>query len=183
MTLPCRLLPITLDTGRIYRICLSNGAVYIGKTSGTLQERLAEHLAKPTNEAMAAALNDQATIELILEFKYKTEKALRETEEFYIAQELTKGYQVLNVQHNRKPQKSNAAPPEIPTAEQNQETAVSKLAATDWVNEPDVYDPLLTPHLLNRSEYLTYRSQLRAIAIAPTAGNLDWPTEPTPQWS
>lgn len=72
--------------------------------------------------------------------------------------------------------------PVIPAA-RNKATAVAKLSATDWVNEPDVYDETLTPHLLNRPEYLTYRSQIRAIAIAPTDGNLDWPTEPTPQWS
>lgn len=71
----------------------------------------------------------------------------------------------------------------VVTADQNKGQATALLAATDWVNQPDVYDESLTPHLLNRSEYLTYRSQLRAIAIAPTAGALDWPTQPTPQWS
>jgi hypothetical protein len=74
-------------------------------------------------------------------------------------------------------------PPPVITAEQNKATAQSKLASTDWVNQPDVYDPAYNPHLLNRDEYLQYRSQVRAIAVNPTSGPIDWPTEPTPQWS
>jgi hypothetical protein len=74
-------------------------------------------------------------------------------------------------------------PPPGPTAQQNKATAQSKLASTDWVNQPDVYDPSLNPHLLNRDEYLQYRSQVRAVAVNPTSGPINWPTEPTPQWS
>jgi hypothetical protein len=74
-------------------------------------------------------------------------------------------------------------PPPPPTAEQNKTTAERRLAATDWVNQPDVYDPNNTPHLLNRDEFLTYRTQVRAIAVAPTAGDLTWPTEPAAVWS
>ena len=73
--------------------------------------------------------------------------------------------------------------PAINTAEQNKNDAVNRLAATDWVNEPDVYDTANTPHLTNRNAFLTYRSQVRVIAVSPTAGNLDWPTEPTAVWS
>lgn len=74
-------------------------------------------------------------------------------------------------------------PVPVPTAAQNQATAVSLLAATDWVNEPDVVDPAVNPHLLNHAAFITYRSQVRAIAINPVAGNLDWPVVPTPEWS
>jgi len=74
-------------------------------------------------------------------------------------------------------------PPPVITAEQNKATAQSKLASTDWVNQPDVYDPAYNPHLMNRDEYLQYRSQVRAIAVNPTSGPINWPTEPTPQWS
>lgn len=70
-----------------------------------------------------------------------------------------------------------------PTIEQNKATAQAKIKSTDWVNQPDVYDPTYDPHLLNRDEYLQYRSQIRAIAINPSAGPIEWPTEPTPQWS
>lgn len=74
-------------------------------------------------------------------------------------------------------------PPYVPSAEANKQEAVQRLAATDWVNQPDVTNPDINPHLLNHADYITYRSQIRAIAINPTAGNLDWPTEPTPEWS
>lgn len=74
-------------------------------------------------------------------------------------------------------------PPGPPTADQNKSKAVSLLQQTDWVNEPDVYDPASDPHLLNRQDFLDYRAQLRPIAVTPTAGNLDWPTLPTAQWS
>ena len=74
-------------------------------------------------------------------------------------------------------------PPHIPTAEENKSTAMSYLQNTDWVNEPDVINPDINPHLLNHAEFITYRSQIRAIAINPVAGNLTWPIEPTPQWS
>jgi hypothetical protein len=68
-------------------------------------------------------------------------------------------------------------------ASQNKATAVAKLAATDWVNQPDVYDPANTPHLTNRDAFLAYRSQVRVIAVTPVEGTLNWPTEPTAVWS
>ena len=71
----------------------------------------------------------------------------------------------------------------IPSAEDNKTTAMGYLASTDWVNEPDAINPDINPHLLNQAEFITYRSQVRAIAINPVAGNLTWPIEPTPQWS
>lgn len=71
----------------------------------------------------------------------------------------------------------------IATAEQNKSTAQQRLKATDWVNEPDVYDPARDPHLLNRDAFLDYRSWCRNIAVNPVAGNLDWPAEPTAVWS
>lgn len=73
--------------------------------------------------------------------------------------------------------------PRINTAAQNKAEAERRLAATDWVNQPDVYDPANTPHLTNRDAFITYRSQVRAIAVNPTEGNLNWPTEPTATWS
>ena len=71
----------------------------------------------------------------------------------------------------------------VPTADANKAEAVRLLAATDWVNQPDVTNHDINPHLLNHADYITYRSQIRAIAINPTSGNLDWPVEPTSQWS
>lgn len=80
--------------------------------------------------------------------------------------------------------KSFPTPPvHIPTAEENGATAVSLLAATDWVNQPDVTNSDINPHLLNHADFIIYRSQVRAIAISPTAGDLTWPVQPTPSWS
>ena len=69
------------------------------------------------------------------------------------------------------------------SADVNKAEAVRLLAATDWVNQPDVYDPANTPHLTNRDAFVAYRSQIRAIAINPVDGNLDWPTEPVAVWT
>ena len=74
-------------------------------------------------------------------------------------------------------------PPAPPTADDNKNSAVSRLAATDWVNQPDVYDPSVNPHLANRDAFIAYRAAVRAVAVTPVAGNLDWPTEPTAVWS
>ncbi len=74
-------------------------------------------------------------------------------------------------------------PPYVPTAADNKSNAEQRLQATDWVNEPDVYDPARNPHLLNRDAFLDYRAWCRNIAVYPVAGNLDWPTEPVAVWS
>ena len=71
-----------------------------------------------------------------------------------------------------------------PTVEQNKQNAVTKLQATDWTTIADVADPALSnPYLTNQTEFFAYRSSLRAIAVNPTEGNLDWPTQPQEQWS
>jgi hypothetical protein len=74
-------------------------------------------------------------------------------------------------------------PPHISTSVENKTEAERRLAETDWVNEPDVHDTANTPHLTNRNAFLTYRSAIRGVAVSPTDGNLDWPTEPTAVWS
>jgi hypothetical protein len=74
--------------------------------------------------------------------------------------------------------------PYVPSADDNKATAVNLLQATDWTSIPDVADPALSdPHLTNQAEFFAYRSALRAIAVSPTEGNLDWPTKPKEQWS
>lgn len=72
--------------------------------------------------------------------------------------------------------------PDVPTAEENKAKASSLLSETDWVNQPDVADPDNPPYLFNKAEFITYRSLLRAIAIDPTDGDLDWPVQPTAVW-
>ena len=56
------------------------------------------------------------------------------------------------------------------------------LQATDWTQLPDVSDTARTPHLLNLADFITYRSQLRTLAVNPVA-NPVFPTVPTEQWS
>lgn len=57
------------------------------------------------------------------------------------------------------------------------------LTATDWTSIPDVGNPTeSTPYLMNQSEFIAYRSQIRALAVNPVA-NPVWPTQPTEQWS
>lgn len=71
----------------------------------------------------------------------------------------------------------------IASAASNKAEAERRLAATDWVNQPDVYDPANTPHLTNRDDFITYRLQVREIAVNPVAGNLDWAVQPTDVWA
>jgi hypothetical protein len=75
-------------------------------------------------------------------------------------------------------------PPYVPTAEDNKNIAVNLLTQTDWTTIPDVADPALSnPYLTNQAEFITFRNEVRPIAINPIAGNLDWPTIPTAIWS
>lgn len=71
-----------------------------------------------------------------------------------------------------------------PTAEQNKTTAVNLLNETDWTSIADVSDPAVSnPYLMNQSEFLAYRSQLREIAVNPVVGFITFPIKPQEQWS
>ena len=74
-------------------------------------------------------------------------------------------------------------PPQPPTAEQNKAKAEGLLQQTDWVVLPDVDDPAIQPHLLNKAEFVSYRALLRQIAVNPVAGDINWPVKPVEQWS
>ena len=74
-------------------------------------------------------------------------------------------------------------PQPIPTAEENKAKAINKLSKTDWVEIPSVTDPLSTPHLLNKAEFMQFRSYVRSVAINPIAGVIKWPAYPQEQWS
>jgi hypothetical protein len=79
--------------------------------------------------------------------------------------------------------KKHPPPPPPPTAQENKESAVSMLVATDWSALPDVADPLKSnPYLANASAFNAYRNAIRLIVINPTAGRLDWPTKPDADW-
>jgi len=71
----------------------------------------------------------------------------------------------------------------IPTAEENKATAVDKLSATDWTQTTDVSNPANNPYLMNATEFASYRDQVRQVAVNPVSGFIDWPVEPSAQWS
>lgn len=73
-------------------------------------------------------------------------------------------------------------PPEPPTAEENKQTAIGLLAATDWVNQPDVRNTAVFPHLVNGNEFDTYRIAVRQYAVTPIAGYIDWLVKPEEVW-
>ena len=75
-------------------------------------------------------------------------------------------------------------PPPPPSAEENKQTAIGLLSATDWATIPDVADPAISnPYLTNQQAYFDYRNTVRAYTINPVAGNIDWPAQPQPIWS
>jgi|694.fasta_scaffold75522_3 hypothetical protein len=75
-------------------------------------------------------------------------------------------------------------PPQPPTAEQNKQTAVEKLQATDWATIPDVADPAKSnPYLSNAQDFVTYRNAVRQYAVYPVAGDINWPVEPQEVWT
>lgn len=74
--------------------------------------------------------------------------------------------------------------PVPPTAEQNKQTAISKLQATDWSATVDIANPQYSnPYLANQDAFLAYRSQIREYAVNPVAGFIDWPIEPVAIWA
>jgi hypothetical protein len=75
-------------------------------------------------------------------------------------------------------------PPQPPTAEQNKQTAVNKLQATDWTTIPDVGDPTKSnPYLSNVQDFVVYRNAVRQYAINPVAGTINWPAVPQAVWT
>lgn len=75
-------------------------------------------------------------------------------------------------------------PPLPPTAEQNKETAMAKLQATDWTTIPDVADPAKSnPYLANAQDFIVYRNAIRQYAVYPVAGNINWPAVPQEIWT
>ena len=73
--------------------------------------------------------------------------------------------------------------PYIPTADENKTTAIELLKNTDWAELPSVSNPAESnPYLNNKDEFIAYRSQVRAIAVDPVAGNITWPVMPQGDW-
>lgn len=75
-------------------------------------------------------------------------------------------------------------PPSPPTAEENKQTAISKLKDTDWTTIPDVSDPTKSnPYLANANDFVSYRNAVRQYAINPVAGDITWPALPQEVWT
>lgn len=74
-------------------------------------------------------------------------------------------------------------PPPLPTADENKARANFLLEQTDWTSLPDVANNSKKPFLSNQTEFLTYRNNLRKIAVNPTSGNITWPTPPIANWT
>lgn len=71
------------------------------------------------------------------------------------------------------------------TRQENKAIADQKLNETDWTAIPSVADPAQSnPYLMNQSAFLSYRSQVRAIAVNPPDTQVgSWPQLPDEQWS
>ena len=69
------------------------------------------------------------------------------------------------------------------TAEQNKQTAVALLQATDWATIPDIADPAKSnPYLGNAQAFVEYRNTVRQYAINPVDGLISWPMQVKAQW-
>lgn len=67
---------------------------------------------------------------------------------------------------------------------QNKAQAESLLKETDWTATIDIADPEYSnPYLTNQAEFLSYRSEVRAIAINPPTTPVEWPVKPQESWS
>lgn len=79
--------------------------------------------------------------------------------------------------------------PEEQAAYDNQQKLANKsqaeglLSITDWTAIPSVADPAQSnPYLANQSAFISYRSQVRAIAVNPPVVVSSWPTLPKEVW-
>lgn len=85
--------------------------------------------------------------------------------------------------YNPESQICEVIPPYVPTAAENETKAKNILSDTDWTQLPSVSNPAESnPHLTNATEFATYRSTIRDIAINPVAGIIDWGTQPAAVW-
>jgi hypothetical protein len=68
--------------------------------------------------------------------------------------------------------------------QQNKETATQLLYGTDWTTIPDVANPATSnPYLSNSADFVTYRNELRSIAVNPPVTVSTWPVPPEEVWA
>lgn len=67
--------------------------------------------------------------------------------------------------------------------QQNKDQATQLLQATDWTATVDINNPQYSnPYLGNQPEFLSYRSQVRQIAVNPPITVTSWPSKPSELW-
>jgi hypothetical protein len=81
--------------------------------------------------------------------------------------EVTYDLQIVNIQAQKEECKSQAS---------------ALLYATDWTTIPDVANTANNPYLTNQAEFITWRSQIRELAVNPVVSPT-FPTQPIPAWS
>lgn len=68
-------------------------------------------------------------------------------------------------------------------AEQNKTQATTLLQETDWTATVDINNPQYSnPYLGNQDAFLTYRSQVRQIAVNPPTTPSTFPQQPNAVW-
>ena len=65
----------------------------------------------------------------------------------------------------------------------NSAQAKQLLLESDWADLASVRNTAVTPHLVNASDFDTYRLALRSIVIDPPVTVDPWPERPTASWS
>lgn len=55
------------------------------------------------------------------------------------------------------------------------------LYETDWTTIPDVADPINSPYLTNQAEFISWRSQIRNLAVNPVVDPV-FPPKPEAVW-
>ena len=71
---------------------------------------------------------------------------------------------------------------EVDYTEENKQQAQALLISTDWVALSDISNANSNPKLLNVSDFINYRSEIRSILINTPNTAITWPTKPTENW-
>lgn len=107
-----------------------------------------------------------------------TEVCVQDTNPTLLAGTWTLGWTVTTMTPEQKAQHDQQV------MAQNKQQATQLLTNTDWTAIPSVADPQQSnPYLANQNAFLSYRSQVRAIAVnPPTTPVTTWPTLPVEVW-
>jgi hypothetical protein len=69
------------------------------------------------------------------------------------------------------------------TAETNKQLALSLLVQTEWALAEDIANPANPPYLVNKADFIAYRSAVRQYVANPVSGAVNWPTLPKEVWA